>query len=360
MNADIIVMGPGASLATAGAGSEITVGGLGAATPEDVAMVKMYLAGLGSDSSRLTKKSKLDVLARMLGKPDAYAVPWTCLTPRDMVTIRAMLARHYSSVEAANNALGAVYRILEIAERAGLIREAYRLTDPNADGRKDWIAGSADPEPAGRMLDAAEIRALYETAAHDVKRTRGARDAAALALAHGAGLRRAEVCALHVADVDLDASTVKVRRGKGGKSRTVPMPAGAVHYVRAWLDVRGVDAGPLLTGVSKAGAVTDPRAERRACATCGRHHLSPIALHRALADESRPSSLAARAGVRFALHDCRRTFVSVMLDGGADIAAVADVAGHSSVDMTRRYDRRTAEARQRAVGHVRVPIIAAA
>ena len=47
-------------------------------------------------------------------------------------------------------------------------------------------------------------------------------------------------------------------------------------------------------------------------------------------------------------HDMRRSFVSGMLDSGADISTVAAMAGHSSVSTTQRYDRRGDEAKRKA------------
>ncbi|MEI9893065.1 MAG: tyrosine-type recombinase/integrase [Chthoniobacter sp.] len=57
-------------------------------------------------------------------------------------------------------------------------------------------------------------------------------------------------------------------------------------------------------------------------------------------------------------HDLRRSTVSNLLDAGADISTVAGIVGHSSVNTTRRYDRRPERARIRASELIGVPYFA--
>src|SRR5262249_35358907 len=108
-------------------------------------------------------------------------------------------------------------------------------------------------------------------------------------------------------------------RGKGNKERLVYLSGGGIEAVKDWLLRRGPEPGPMLTPVRKSGKVVVRR-------------LTDQAIYNALLKRAPEANVRA-----FSPHDLRRTFVSELLDAGADISAVQKLAGHASVTTTARY-----------------------
>lgn len=304
------------------------------------APVVAYLFSLRSEGSRRTMRARLDTAARVIssGRHDAFSLPWHQLTPAHVSALAAALAG--DDARPGGGAYSGAHVNAIICGVRGVMRAAWDAGLVSADlvarlGRIKREATNADP--AGRALDAGEIRAVFAAARADSLRPRGARDLALVAILFGAGLRACEAVALDLADLDLDAESLRVVRGKGRKSRVVPLAAGAAEALAAWLAIRGRADGALLTSIDRRGGIGE--------------RISTRAVGRIV------ERLAEDAGVRrWSPHDGRRSYVSALLDAGADIASVAGLAGHASVETTRRYDRRPAEARRRAARLIAVPV----
>jgi integrase len=190
--------------------------------------------------------------------------------------------------------------------------------------------------PAGRELAQGEILALVNACKAD-STPAGARDAAIIGLLYTCGLRRAELAALDRADFDAETGRVLVRAGKGHQQRTVFAQGGALRALSDWLAAYPTEGGSLFVPINKGGRIVPQR-------------LSAQSVYNLL------KKRASEAGVRdFSPHDMRRTFVGDMLDRGVDIATVANIAGHASVDTTRRYDRRPEETKKRAASLLHFP-----
>jgi site-specific recombinase XerD len=297
--------------------------------------VAVYLARL-APGSRRTMGAALDLIARLVeAEQTARTLPWARLRYQHTQAIRAALAARFAPAT-ANKMLCALRGVLREAQRLGqLSAEEYQRAADLASVRGARL-------PAGRALTADEMRALF--AACDGRTLAGTRDRALLAVLRGCGLRRAELVALdvaHVAPADPGALALRVP-GKGNKHRVVYLAGAGQQALAAWLRARGEAPGALFGAVNKAG-----RLEAR--------RLTPQAVAYIL------GVLAKRAGVaKCSPHDARRSFISDLLDAGADLATVQQLAGHASVATTTRYDRRGERAKRRAVDLVRLPIDGAA
>lgn len=293
----------------------------------------VYLAGLAEGPGRVSMLSTLRVVAGILGNGDVETTPWAELRFSHVAALRSKLAETYAPAT-CNKALAAVRGTLKAAWRLGLMDgEDYRRVADVGNVKGSRL-------PAGRALDGGELRALFAACADSTPA--GARDAAAFSLMFGAGLRRAEAAAVQVADYDAETGALRVL-GKGNKERTCYLANGGKSAVDGWLAVRGQAEGSLLCPVSQSGQVS---------AGAG---ITAQALMVRLGRRCRQAGVAAASP-----HDLRRSFVSGLLDAGADIASVQKLAGHASPATTARYDRRPEAAKLRAASMLHVPYVAGA
>lgn len=86
------------------------------------------------------------------------------------------------------------------------------------------------------ILTAEEVKSLLRACSG--RAPTGIRNRAMLALGWRGGLRLGEVLALRPKDLDREAGTVNILRGKGGKQRVVGLDPAAFALVERWLDRR--------------------------------------------------------------------------------------------------------------------------
>ena len=296
--------------------------------PIDQRPALVYLASLATGSRR-TMGDALDVIADMLhAGADRLSINWAAVRFQHTAAVRSALAERYSSAT-ANKMLCALRGVLKAAWRLG------QMTADDYTRAVDLPSVAGSTLPRGRALTAGEISGLIEACQLDTSAA-GARDAAMIALLRAGGLRRAEVCDLTLADYNADAGTLIIH-GKRNKTREIPVANGAVGALADWLTIRGNEPGPIFTPINKGGKVIA-------------RHMHSEAIFNMLAKR------AAEAGIKnLSPHDFRRTFVSDLLDAGADISTVQKLAGHANVTTTARYDRRGEAAKRKAVDLLHVP-----
>lgn len=314
----------------------------------------VYIASLAA-GSRATMVGALNTIAHLLGVPEHYEprpdlrrtsdgdpvyedltflhMDWAALRYQHTAAIRQALAERYAPAT-ANKMLSALRQVLYHAWKLG---QMDKETQARACAL-DRIAGESEPPAAGRALTAGEISALFAACAAD-RSAAGVRDAAIIGLLYGAGLRRASIPKLTVADYDPNTGTVIVRKAKRGKTYTVYATNGLANALADWLTMRGDASGPLFLPVSQTGVIIHQDKP-----------MTPQSVFAMLARRGKEAHLD-----QFSPHDLRRTFAGDLLDAGADIVTVQKLMGHSSVTTTARYDRRPEEVKRKAAELLHVP-----
>jgi site-specific recombinase XerD len=158
------------------------------------------------------------------------------------------------------------------------------------------------------------------------------RDRAMFELAYSAGLRSEELVNLDLESVDPDAEEVRVE-GKGGRTRVVPGGEPAWRALDAYLS-RGRPALAAGEGVRER-ALFLSRTGRRLSTSDVRQRLR-IQVRRA----------ALQSGV--SPHTLRHSFATHLLEGGADLRAIQELLGHSSISTTQTYTRVESQRLKRA------------
>lgn len=174
-------------------------------------------------------------------------------------------------------------------------------------------------------------------------------------LLYGSGLRLNECLSLRTQDIDFCRNMIMVRNGKGGKDRTVMLPAPLIALLKQQIETaRRTHRRDLANGF---GSVYLPHAlelkignqstdfkwqylfQASKIASCPRtgemrrHHLHDTAVSKAI----RHASRAARINKRVGAHTLRHSFATHMIERGIDIKTVQQLLGHSDIRTTQVY-----------------------
>jgi len=168
------------------------------------------------------------------------------------------------------------------------------------------------------VLAPEEVRALITACSN--RAPTGIRNRALLTVLWRCGLRVGEALALEPKDIDLEAHTLRVRHGKGDRSRTVGLDDQTQALISRWADRRrqlGVNGRRSLFCTVDGGQLDQSYV---------RHLLR---------------RLAAKVGIdkRVHPHGLRHTYAAELAREGVPMNVLRDALGHSSLATTDRYLR---------------------
>jgi len=155
----------------------------------------------------------------------------------------------------------------------------------------------------------------------------GIRDKCMLELLYGCGLRRAELLSLNFTDIDLYYMQILVH-GKGNKERIVPFGKHVKQSLEAYMnkaDELNISYSPTFFRRKNGEPVYAGLIYRQV-----KKYLNQV------------SSLAQKSP-----HVLRHTFATHLLDNGADLNAIKELLGHSSLASTQVYTHNSIKKLQR-------------
>jgi integrase/recombinase XerD len=167
----------------------------------------------------------------------------------------------------------------------------------------------------------AEVEQVMATP--DVKTPLGLRNRALLELLFSTGIRRSEITALDLYDLDAEHGVVTIRQGKGGKDRVVPVGERALAWLARYLE----DVRPhLVLHADEWALFVSHEGVRFSSGGLGNEVTKII----------KASRVRKRIG---SCHLFRHSMATLMLEGGADIRFIQEILGHSKLETTQVYTR---------------------
>jgi integrase/recombinase XerC len=229
---------------------------------------------------------------------------------------RAALLEKELSPATVNRRLAALRSLVDAARIVGLVPWSLSVSGVKAQAYRD----TRGPGVSG-------VRAMLETLPGD---TRGLRDRALLSMLYAMALRRAEVIALDVQDIDLEGSRAWII-GKGRTEKeAVTIPAPVADHLRAWLSARGLEEGPLFVSMDRRHGEAIRRPTLNAVTRLVR-------------------KIGKDAGLKVSPHGLRHAGITRALDlTGGDARRVRALSRHAKLETLMLYD----DARRDAGGEV--------
>jgi len=207
-----------------------------------------------------------------------------------------------------------------VARKLTAVRQLYKFLLRDGLTDTDPTANVDGPRLTKRLPDVlSEEQCMRLLQAPDTGTPEGLRDAAMITLLYATGLRVSELVGLDIHALNIEEELVRVR-GKGGKERLVPVAPAALQLVQQYL--------------TTARAQFDRHADTTAVflTRLGRP-FTRVGFWKMLKQH------AAAAGLPKTLspHTLRHSFATHLLHGGADLRAIQEMLGHSSLSVTEVY-----------------------
>jgi len=244
---------------------------------------------------------------------------WYLETPRGPLSkavvqsYRAEFDRLGLASSTINVRLAAIRKLASEAADNGLLDPALAAGIARVKGAKQLGVR------AGNWLTREQAHLLL--LAPDAATLKGKRDRAVLGVLIGCGLRRAELVALTLDDLQQrEGRWVWIDRvGKGSRLRSVPVPNWVKTLLDDWIVASGVQDGKVFRAVDKVDRIWGSGITEKVVWWTVLEYARPLGF------------------VNLAPHDLRRTCAKLCRAGGGDLEQIQLLLGHVSIQTTERY-----------------------
>jgi site-specific recombinase XerD len=252
------------------------------------------------------------------------ALPATCEAVVAFLAQQATAGKRASTLQRRLAAIGYMHKIANVPSPIG--SEAIKAT-------LSGIRRSIGAAPVRKKAATSDV-VLSMAGTIGGEGLRQLRDKAILLIGFASAMRRSELVALNVADLEWTAEGVliHIRRSKTdqeGLGQSVAVPCGAtacpVAALRAWIDAAGITEGAVFRRIwnKRAQRVTDQRLHGRAIASIVKAGAGRLGL-----DVS-----------TFGAHSLRSGLVTSAIKRGVNLLKICDQTRHKSIEMLRVYCR---------------------
>ena len=246
----------------------------------------------------------------------------------DQADVRFFLARRLKGLQRSTQArkLAALRAFFDFMVRRGKLEaNPARLVRPPK--QECNLPGRLSVDEAFHLVDSARRPRVTDEGGQGGKPdparvAAGLRDVALLEVLYSCGLRVSELTGLDLDDARVDLGLVRVRRGKGGKERLVPLGQRAAAAITAYLGQRAHLLAPGERGAASALFLNQKG---------GR--LTPRSVQRLVEAGRRELAVSRKVGP----HALRHAMATHLLEGGADLRSVQEMLGHQSLKTTQKY-----------------------
>jgi len=269
-------------------------------------IVSLVTDGLDSPNSKVMYKKALDDFLRWYQEQGNPGL------------IKATIQAYKVHLQGLNYAPATINQKLTAVRR--LVAEAVdnQLIDPIVLVGVQRVKGvKMSGERLGNWLTLKQAQKLLETP--DITTLKGLRDRAILAVMLGGGLRRSELAGLKFAQLQQRDGRwiISDITGKGGRVRSVPVPAWAKQAMDEWAISANISDGFIFRSITKGESVGNSITSQ--------------------AVQDIVKLYAKQAGFTLSAHDLRRTFAHLARKGGAELEQIQLTLGHASIKTTERY-----------------------